>query len=117
MDKRLREEVAQMHAQVCSGLADSCRILILYSLADQPHTVTDLAEALELPQSTVSRHLKILRDQGMVAAQRDGQSVLYTLVDLRIIQALDMLRAVMADVLESRVLLARSSHMVSEQDI
>ena len=108
MDINLRTEIDRLHAQVCNGLADPNRILILYTLADNSYNVSDLAKAIELPQSTVSRHLKILRDRGMVTAQRNGQSVFYSLTDDRIIQALDLLRAMLASSLESRAILARS---------
>jgi DNA-binding transcriptional ArsR family regulator len=108
VDNHLREEVAHLHAQVCSGLADTNRILLLYALADRPRTVNELAAALQLPQPTVSRHLKILRERGMVNAARDGQSVCYTLSDGRIIQALDLLRAVLADLLASQGSLAHT---------
>ena len=108
MDTNLRTEIDRLHAQVCNGLADPNRILILYTLVDHAYNVSDLAKAIELPQSTVSRHLKILRDRGMVTAQRDGQSVFYSLTDDRIIQALDLLRAMLASSLESQGELARS---------
>ena len=108
MDTNLRAEIDRLHAQVCNGLADPNRIFILYTLADNAYNVSDLAKAIELPQSTVSRHLKILRDRGMVIAQRDGQSVFYSLTDERIIQALDLLRAMLASSLESQGQLARS---------
>ena len=42
----------------------------------------------------------------MVSAQRDGQSVIYTLADGRVIQALDLLRAVLADKLKNQAALA-----------
>ena len=108
MDTNLRTEIDRLHAQVCNGLADPNRILILYTLADNAFNVSDLAKAIELPQSTVSRHLKILRDRGMVMAQREGQSVFYSLTDDRIIQALDLLRAMLASSLENQAQLARS---------
>lgn len=108
MDGRLREEVAQLHAQICSGLADPNRILILYALSEGPRNVGDLAELFELPQPTVSRHLKTLKERGLVCAQRDGQMVYYTLSDGRVIQALDLLRAVLGEQLENQVHLARS---------
>ena len=104
----LRAEIDRLHAQVCSGLADPNRILILYTLSDKAYNVSDLAKTIELPQSTVSRHLKVLRDRGMVLAQRDGQSVFYSLADERIIQALDLIRAMLASSLESQGELARS---------
>jgi len=108
MTKSLKDEINRLHAQVCSGLADPNRILILYTLADAPHNVSDLATLLEIPQPTVSRHLKVLRERNMVNAVRDGQSVYYSLGDKRIIQALDLLRSMLADSLESQVDLART---------
>jgi ArsR family transcriptional regulator len=101
----LREEINLLHARVCKGLADPNRILLLYTLAEQPHTVNELAEALNLLQPTVSRHLKVLRERGMVTAQREGQSVKYTLGDERIVQALDLLRSFLADNLRNQVAL------------
>ena len=109
MTKSLKDEINKLHAQVCSGLADPNRILILYKLAETPHNVSDLASSLEIPQPTVSRHLKVLRERSMVNAERDGQSVFYSLADDRIIQALDLLRAMLADSLESQIDLARTA--------
>jgi len=109
MDTNLRAEIDRLHAQVCNGLADPNRILILYTLAEKHYNVSDLAHAIDLPQSTVSRHLKVLRDRNMVIAQRDGQSVFYSLADDRIIQALDLLRAVLASSLENQAALAESA--------
>jgi ArsR family transcriptional regulator len=108
MDTNLRAEIDRLHAQVCSGLADPNRILILYTLAEGHYNVSDLARVIDLPQSTVSRHLKVLRERNMVVAQRDGQSVFYSLADERIIQALDLLRSILASSLESQAALVRS---------
>jgi ArsR family transcriptional regulator len=81
----------------------------LYKVAESPINVSDLAATLEVPQPTVSRHLKVLKERHMVIAQRDGKSVFYSLSDNRIIQALDLLRAVLATSLEEQVALARSA--------
>ena len=110
MSDNLREEVVRLHAQVCSGLADPNRILILYNLSEGPRCVNDIASSLELPQPTVSRHLKVLRDRGMVRAERDGQTNNYRLSDTCIIQALDILRALLADQLMDQALLARQAN-------
>lgn len=99
MQKPLSEEVNLLHAQICQGLADPKRILILYALADGPQRVTDLADALDAPQPTVSHHLKLLRERGLVSAEREGTSAYYSLTDRRVIEALDILRAMMADLL------------------
>lgn len=108
MDKRLLNEINQLHAEVCGGLADPKRIAILYALADNPQTVSQLAGMLDTPQPTVSRHLKILRDHGMVVADRDGSNIYYALGDKRIIRALDLLREVLADQLSKRSALAEA---------
>ena len=113
MNQELRDEVAALHAHICSGLADPNRILLLYALAERPHNVGDLAAQLQLPQPTISRHLKILRERGMVIAERDGQSIVYMVADERVIQALNLLRAVLADQLESRGTLAHTVRPIS----
>jgi len=107
LDNHLREEIAQLHAQVCSGLADTNRILILYTLKENSLNVSELSETLGLPQPTTSRHLKVLRERGLVVAERDAQSIYYTLADERVIQALDLLRAVLNDKLEAQAQLVR----------
>lgn len=108
MDRTLIEEVNLLHAQMCQGLADPTRILILYLLAENPRHVMELAEMSGASQPTVSRHLKVLRDRGLVTATREGNTIRYTLRDPRVIQALDLLRAVMADVLTERAGLAEA---------
>ena len=108
MDRTLIEEVNLLHAQMCQGLADPTRILILYLLAESPRHVTELAEMSGASQPTVSRHLKVLRDRGLVTATREGNTIRYTLRDPRVIQALDLLRAVMADVLSEQAGLAEA---------
>jgi ArsR family transcriptional regulator len=104
----LEHEIYELHSRLCSGLADPKRILILYALSERTQRVTDLCQSLGFPQSSVSRQLKNLRDRGMVIAKREGQSVYYHLSDQRIIQALDLMRAVLADQLASQASLAQS---------
>jgi len=108
MDKQLLREINHLHAEVCGGLADPKRIAILYALADKPLSVTQLAETLDTPQPTVSRHLKILRDHGMVTAQRDGANIFYALGDKRIIRALDLLREMLHENLTHRANLVKN---------
>jgi DNA-binding transcriptional ArsR family regulator len=98
----LQKEADQLHAEICAALADPRRIVAIYALAEKPHTVNELAAALGMTQSAASRHLKVLRERGMVQAVRHGVSVEYHLCDLRLIQALDILRSVLRDDLAHR---------------
>lgn len=60
-------------------LADATRSRMLVLLERHELTVSELCAVLQLPQSTVSRHLKTLADSGWVASRRDGTSRFYTL--------------------------------------
>ena len=102
MQNHLRREVHQLHAEICQALSDPTRILILYELRESAKKVGELAEAINVTQPTVSRHLKVLRERRMVLAERDGTTVYYRLADDRVIQALDLLRAMLAQSLEVR---------------
>jgi len=103
MDEKLEQEITLLHARVCSGLADPTRIMILYALDETPKYVSELAETLDLPQPTISRHLKVLRERSLVTGERDGTAIYYSLTDRRIIEALDLLRAVLHKTLAQQV--------------
>lgn len=60
-----------------SALAESVRCRVLLLLEEQELTVSDLCAVLQLPQSTVSRHLKSLLDRGWVDVRPDGTRRLY----------------------------------------
>jgi DNA-binding transcriptional ArsR family regulator len=102
----LTQEITLLHAELCSAIADSNRILILYALAEKPKNVGELAAELAIGQSAASRHLNILRERGLVTARREGQSVVNTLADDRVLQALDLLRLVLASKLQNQAALA-----------
>jgi ArsR family transcriptional regulator len=102
LSQAIAQEICVMEAELCSAFSDSTRILILYALDERPRSVGDLAAELNSPQPTVSRHLKVLRERGLVASDRQGTTVFYRLTDRRLLQALDLLRAVMRDRLVHR---------------
>lgn len=98
----LSQEVTQMHADLCSALADPSRILLLYALSERPRNVSELAEWISISQPAASRHLKLLRERGLVRAVRVGPAIEYSLEDKRLIEALDTLREVLRDRLAYR---------------
>ena len=92
-------ELNLLHATICKALGDPTRIQILYALHEDARHVSALAEALELPQPTVSRHLAILRQRGLVKPERDGLVVNYSLTQTDIIEVLDAMRQVLRQTL------------------
>ncbi len=98
----LKQEIIQLEADFCAALSDPTRIFILYALNERPMNVTELTHELGIPQPTTSRHLKILRERGLVDTERQGTVITYHLADGRVIHALDLLRSAMRDRLTQR---------------
>jgi len=98
----LKQEISQLEADFCFALSDPIRILMLYALSEKVLNVTEITNELSIPQPTASRHLKVLRERGLVHTTRQGTTITYYLSDQRLIQALDLLRSVMRDRLTHR---------------
>ena len=96
------EEVIQLHANLCSALADPRRLILIYALSENPKNVSQLTSEVGISQSSVSRHLKVLRESGLVKGTRDGSNMVYEITDFRLIDALELLLAVLRDQLVYR---------------
>lgn len=71
--------MAEEIAKLCAALADETRVRILFALNHSPACVCELADALQVTQSTLSNHLAKLRMFGIVETQRDGTWIYYFL--------------------------------------
>lgn len=91
------QELNLLHSNVCQALGDPKRIMILYELYQRPRNVSELASDLGMPQPTVSRHLRVLRQRALVNPTRDGAAVYYHLSDPRMIEILDQMRIVLRE--------------------
>ncbi len=72
---------ADQAAELLRSIGSSHRLMILCLLMDGPKTVSEICFAIEARQSLVSQHLTRLRLDGLVHAERQGNFVLYSLVD------------------------------------
>lgn len=106
----LKQEIIQLEADFCAALSDPTRILILYALNERSLNVTELTNDLGILQPTTSRHLKVLRERGLVYTERQGTVVTYHLADQRVIQALDLLRSAMRDRLTQQANLVEKAY-------
>jgi ArsR family transcriptional regulator len=97
VNQTLKQEITQLEADFCFALSDPTRIFILYALSERSLNVSELTAELGIPQPTTSRHLKVLRERGLVYTERQGTVITYHLADDRVIHALDLLRAAMRD--------------------
>ena len=109
MDRETVLEIHELHARLCKAIADPKRLLIINELRGGPLTVGELSEALEISQSNCSQHLAILRERGVVTAERSGTSVSYQLRGDKVVQAVDLLREFMAEELGTRSKLSKAA--------
>lgn len=66
-------------AEIASALGDVSRLRIIMMLEEGPRCVCQLTEALELAPSTVSRHLLVLRQAGLIGSFKQGRWIFYYL--------------------------------------
>jgi len=66
-------------ADLLKVLADDTRLAVVRQLMRGPKHVSEVNSALQVEPTLLSHHLKVLRDAGIVEAERDGKSVLYRL--------------------------------------
>ena len=108
----LKLEISELQADFCSALSDPTRLLILYALSEGPRNVNELTSELGVTQPTTSRHLKVLRDRGLVETTRQGTSINYELADPRVLDAIDLLRTIMRERLAYRAgLMEETTHV------
>ncbi len=66
-------------AELLKALADETRLEVVKRLIDGPQNVGQLNSDLQVEQTLLSHHLKVLRESGIVEARRDGKAVRYRL--------------------------------------
>src|ERR1700680_4823018 len=87
-------ELQTFKAQFFRALAHPTRIRMLEILVRGGRTVQELQEARTLDRPIVSQQLAVLRNQGIVSAQKEGLSVRYTLRDPLVGELLDIARRI-----------------------
>lgn len=90
-DLSLFEDSAGRAASLLRSLANERRLMILCQLVDGEMSVGALQPRVGLSQSALSQHLALLREEGVVATRREGQSIFYCVADpaaLRVLQTL-----------------------------
>ena len=87
-DGHLDEETLFVVSQTFKALSDPTRIRILNLLCTGEHSVNDIAEILDLGQSTVSHQLRFLKNLRLVKFRREGTTLYYSKDDDHIMNLL-----------------------------
>jgi DNA-binding transcriptional ArsR family regulator len=91
-------------AQVFHALSSSDRLEILEFLRNGEKCVCEIVPHLNLIQPVVSRHLKILRDVGIIRCRKDATKRMYSIVDPNIHRAIDDLTPAFVTALQKEVI-------------
>jgi ArsR family transcriptional regulator len=89
-----------LHADICKTISNPNRQAILDTIRDKEMTVTELIKITGISQANLSQHLAILRSKGVVLTRREGNNIYYSISDMRIIKAYDLLSEVLQDSLK-----------------
>ena len=92
-----KQRLFELHADLCGTMANANRLAILESLHAGEKSVSDIAEAVGTTITTVSQHLRLLRDKNVVVTRKEGQTVFYRLRDPRMIEACHLIRSILMD--------------------
>jgi ArsR family transcriptional regulator len=95
-------EIFEIHAAACRVLASPQRLAILACLNRREMSVGELAEAIDSPLSTVSRHLGALKGKHLVLARKEGHKVFYRTADPRVAEACSLIRTALIDGMKKR---------------
>jgi DNA-binding transcriptional ArsR family regulator len=93
------ENQNRFKATVFHALSDPIRLEILAYLRDGEKCVCEIVPHLNLIQPLISRHLKILKDAGLIRCRKDGTKRMYSIVDEKLCGIIDGLSAELLDVL------------------
>jgi len=98
----MKEELQKLQAEVLAALGHPNRVKIVEFLRSGERCVCEIFPALGLEQSNLSRHLKALREAGILESRKEGVSVYYKLSDPRIFKLLDLSTRIIKREIENR---------------
>ena len=93
-DVTVFQEKAANAAKLLRSMSNEHRLMILCRLGAGERSVGDLGAEFNLSQSALSQHLAVLREEGLVATRREGQTVFYRNADPAAIRVIETLAAV-----------------------
>src|SRR5699024_9206705 len=82
----LDEEEIKSLSDIFKALGDPTRLKIIYVLSKRPLCVCDIANLLDMTQSAISHHLRMLRNLKLVKYRKEGKMVIYSLDDDHVLQ-------------------------------
>jgi ArsR family transcriptional regulator, virulence genes transcriptional regulator len=92
-----QRSIFEIQADLCKCMSSAIRIEIVHFLRDGPLRVSEIARLTGHPQATISRHLGVLRNGGVLIAHRKAQDVFYQIANPKIIRICDLMQEVLLE--------------------
>jgi len=83
----------ELMSEELKAIAHPARLKMLEGLIKNECNVTLIQKKLGLPQSTISQHLKILKNAGIIKGRREGTKICYSVVNNRVIKIIDIIKS------------------------
>ena len=98
-----RNKTNEARAEVFKALSHPSRLAIIDALAEGERCVAELNESIDADMSTVSRHLSVLRNSGILSSEKRGNQVFYQLRVPCILNFLDCVESVLSEQARAQV--------------
>ncbi len=91
IEKLFDDQILDFKTNLFKALGDNNRLLIIEALRDGERCQCEIIPFMKISQPAVSRHLNILEKSGLIKSRRDGNKILYDIVDHRVFKLIDFI--------------------------
>ncbi|WP_207956232.1 ArsR/SmtB family transcription factor [Rubrobacter marinus] len=101
--KDLSDEAFEMLGERFKALAEPMRLRLIYALMDGERTVSELVQETGALQANVSKHLRMLLEEGIVGRRKQGLNAYYRIADPTIFELCDLMCGSIQDRLQANL--------------
>src|SRR5207245_8611584 len=91
------DDLFSFHADMCKMLSSAVRLKVIHYLGEEEKSVGELARLCEVPQATLSQHLALMRQRGMLLTRKEGTSIYYRLANPKMLKAYNLMREILSE--------------------
>jgi DNA-binding transcriptional ArsR family regulator len=89
-------DIFDLQAQLYQSLGNPVRLRIIQALKEGPKSVNEISIMISIPQSSISRHLAVLRSTGLLTAHRRAQEIMYEITNPKVVEVCNMMHGILA---------------------
>ena len=98
----MEDQINIYHSEMCKVFSHPKRLELINVLREREMRVGDLSEKLGLASANLSQHLAMMKERRILISRKEGNVVYYRIANPRILEAFDLLRAIMFEQIRQR---------------